>query len=264
MPDRFILPLMQLHTQPLPFYTSSLLSVPHGCFCRLGGISPSPFDSLNLSYHVGDRDSHVTANRKRAMAALQIEHIVSVRQTHSDQILILEQTLENFEPQGYDAIISSLPGVGLLIQQADCQAVLLFDPEKQVIAAVHCGWRGSVLNIIEKTVCCLQEYFHVRPADLRVVISPSLGPCCAEFIHYKKELPEWMYGFQTQPHFFDFWAMSRQQLQNAGVFPEHIEVAAVCTCCHESFFSYRREKKNSGGTGGRHGSIIALPGKTGG
>jgi copper oxidase (laccase) domain-containing protein len=99
----------------------------------------------------------------------------------------------------------------------------------------------------------------VAPNTLLAVISPSLGPCCAEFIHYRKELPTWMHAYQIRPHYFDFWAISRQQLIDAGVLPAHIDVATICTCCNPQFFSYRRATKTSGGRTGRNGSIIGLP-----
>ena len=127
----------------------------------------------------------------------------------------------------------------------------------QAVAAAHCGWRGSVLNIIATTVAALCTTFAVRPDSLRAVISPSLGPCCAEFIHYRTELPEWMHAYQVRPNHFDFWAISRRQLVEAGLRPEHIDTAGLCTRCRREFFSYRRAAK-TGGVTGRNGSIIGL------
>jgi copper oxidase (laccase) domain-containing protein len=99
----------------------------------------------------------------------------------------------------------------------------------------------------------------VAPANLLAVISPSLGPCCAEFIHYKNELPAWMHAFQIRPHHFDFWAISRKQLLDAGVLPGHIDTAGLCTRCNSRFFSYRRARATADGITGRNGSVIGLP-----
>lgn len=250
---------MKLHSAPLSFYTSSLLSVPHGMFRRSGGTSSAPFASLNFSEHIGDRQERVQTNRTLAIGALQLRSLVAVRQVHADRVLVVDQEHTHGELEGYDAIISTLAGVGLLIQQADCQAVLLHAPQQEVVAAVHCGWRGSVTDIIGKTIHCLQSACGVNPADLRAAISPSLGPCCAEFIHYQRELPAWMHAFQVRPAYFDFWAISRRQLMTAGVPAKQIDIAAVCTRCDHNFFSYRRAQQEDNGITGRNGSIIGLP-----
>lgn len=250
---------MQLQETSPPHYTSHLLPVPHGMFSNAGGVSSELFASLNLSYHVGDQPDRVLSNRNRALASLGLRHLVSVNQVHSDHILLVEEEHARVELKGYDALISTLPGTGLLIQQADCQAVLLSAPQSGVVAAIHCGWRGSVIDIIGKTIQCLQDRYGVTPNSLLAAISPSLGPCCAEFIHYRKELPAWMHAYQVRPHYFDFWAISRRQLLDAGVLPAHIDMAALCTRCHPKFFSYRRASKTTNGVTGRNGSIIGLP-----
>ncbi|MCL2457500.1 MAG: polyphenol oxidase family protein [Desulfobulbus sp.] len=241
------------------YYISRLLTVPHGMFTCAGGASQAPFASLNLGYRVGDAARRVLDNRARARDVLGLRHLVSVRQVHGDRILRVDPTHLDTEPEGYDALISPLPGIGVLIQQADCQAVLLEAPEAKVVAAVHCGWRGSVLDLIGKTIHCLRIEYGAEPAGLLAAISPSLGPCCAEFIHYRQELPAWMHAFQVRPHHFDFWAISRKQLLDAGVLAHHIDTAGLCTRCNPQFFSYRRAHALADGVTGRNGSVIGLP-----
>jgi len=250
---------MQFRENPLPYYTSPFLPVPHGMFSCAGGVSTGPFASLNFSSSVGDLADRVQVNRTRAAEALHLPHLVSVKQVHADRVLVVKPAHLADEMTGYDAMISNLPGTGLLIQQADCQAILLAAPQQGVIAAIHSGWRGSVLDIIGKTIRCMQTDFGVAPENLAAVISPSLGPCCAEFTHYRQELPLWMHAFQVEPLFFDFWAISRHQLAKAGVRPERIDVAALCTRCNQQFFSYRRATRTADGITGRNGSIIGLP-----
>ena len=250
---------MPLRINPIPHYTSDLLTVPHGMFTAAGGSSNTKFASLNLSYHVGDDDGHVQANRRLAQAALGLDRLCSAHQVHGDQILVIDEGQSADEVHGYDALITNLPGTGLLIQQADCQAVLLSAPDQGIIAAIHCGWRGSVLNIIGKTIQRLRQQFGVAPAKLLAVISPSLGPCCAEFVHFRNELPDWMHTYQVRPQHFDFWAISRRQLEECGVLPAHIDVTGLCTRCNHQFFSYRRASAVQGGITGRNGSIIGLP-----
>jgi len=249
-----------MHLQPsFPFFTSDLLPVPHGCFTCQGGVSTPPFASLNLSYATGDNPEKVAMNRARSLKALGLRHLVSVKQIHGDHILLAREDHQDQEVEGYDAIISDRPDTGILIQQADCQAILLWAPQPRVIAAIHCGWRGSVQGIIGKTIEAMRHHFGVDPGVLRAVISPSLGPCCAEFINYRSELPEWMHAYQARANYFDFWAISHRQLQEAGVKDAFIDLAGICTRCNLQFFSYRRAVSTADGITGRNGSVIGLP-----
>jgi copper oxidase (laccase) domain-containing protein len=89
----------------------------------------------------------------------------------------------------------------------------------------------------------MEDELGCRPSDLLAAISPSLGPCCAEFRNFRRELPETFRDFQPTPGSFDLWAISRRQLLEAGLQPENIEFAGRCTVCEcEHFFSYRAEK----------------------
>lgn len=227
-------------------------------FTRRSGVSPSPFSSLNLSLGVGDSRTNVLKNRQQVKKVLDIGILVTSQQIHSDKIFCADSIGEDKEVQGYDALITSKPRTGLLIQQADCQAILLHDPVKRVIAAIHCGWRGSVLNIIKKTIERLTCEYGADPLSLRAVISPSLGPCCAEFKNYIQEIPESLHNYQVKSNHFDFWKISKDQLIAAGLHKKHIETVSICTFCNQDFFSYRRMKKQGGQTTGRHGSAICL------
>jgi len=103
-------------------------------------------------------------------------------------------------------------------------------------------------------VRCLQENFGSRPPDLLVGISPSLGPCCAQFINYRQELPPEFWPYQIRPDYFDLWRLSQDQLQAQGVRPEQIQLAGLCSRCQAAdFFSYRRDRHT-----GRNATVIAL------
>ena len=87
------------------------------------------------------------------------------------------------------------------------------------------------------------DEFGCDPGDIRAGIGPSLGPCCAEFLNYKDELPQSFLKYRQGEYHFNFWAISQDQLIKKGVHPDHIEVAGLCTRCHPNrFFSYRHEK----------------------
>lgn len=222
---------------------------------RHSGVSPAPYDSLNLSFGVGDADENVRENRQRVKEALGIPVLASAKQVHGDAVWVIDGVLnEDTELPGYDALVTNQPGVALMVQQADCQAVLLHDPVRQVVAAIHAGWRGSVANIIGKTLRIMTERFGTDPADLMAGISPSLGPCCAEFVNYRTELPVEFHSYEVSPSHFDFWAISRDQLVAAGVLSENIEIVRICTKCSPDYFSFRRERVT-----GRFGSLIMLP-----
>jgi len=139
-------------------------------------------------------------------------------------------------------VITDLSGVGILIKQADCQSVILYDPERGVVANVHCGWRGNVQNILGEVVARLVGDFSCIPSRILAAIGPSLGPCCGEFVDHKKIFPRAFEQFMVREHFFDMWAVSCWQLLDAGLLEENIELASICTRCRtDLFFSYRGE-----------------------
>ncbi len=223
----------------------------HGVFLRHGGASTGTFDSLNFGSNIGDNDAHVAENRKRAASALGLEELVGVHQVHGAD---LAEVLSTPFLKSCDGLYTQTRGLGLLIKHADCQAALFFDPMKQVIANVHCGWRGNVQNIYRKTVEVLQKKFGCKPENLLVCLSPSLGPDRSEFTQYKRELPKSFWEYQHKEYHFDLWEIAKMQLTSAGVLEHHIEVAELCTSeLKKDFFSYRRDKKT-----GRHGTVLAL------
>ena len=224
----------------------------HGVFKRYGGVSPAPWDSQNVSFGLGDDPQNVRANREGIKKALGCAYLVSARQVHESRVFFVkEDPGSDLEVEGFDALITNVAGLGLMIQQADCQAVMLFDPAEKAVGIAHVGWRGSVADIIANTVSAMGDAFKTDPADLIAAISPSLGPCCAEFVNYGTELPVSLHGYQVRPYYFDFWSISRNQLCTAGVRPENIHSAAICTCCTRDYFSYRRDRVT-----GRFASVI--------
>lgn len=246
---------------PLTLLRGRGLETPHVILTRGGGSSPPPFASLNLSYGVGDQPANVAANRQKVKLALGADILVSAGQVHGERIFRADDLEVDTEVQGYDALLTNRPGIGLLIQQADCQAVLLYDPERKAVAAIHCGWRGNVCSIIAKVVERMHEKYRCEPAMLQALISPSLGPCCAEFRNFENEFPPELHHFQVRPYYFDLWRLSAEQLTAAGVLPANIETMGICTACNPEYFSYRRSKREGLPTTGRNGSVILLPRK---
>lgn len=218
--------------------------IQHGVFSRHGGVSAGAFDSLNCSYDVGDQQQAVDENLERIKNFLQLDRLIWAHQVHGTTILT--------QPGAGDAFITTEKNCGLLIKHADCQAALIYDPIKKVIANVHAGWRGSVSNIYAKVVEELKNY-GCNPSNLLVCISPSLGPDSAQFLNYKTELPESFWEHQPKPYYFDFWSIAESQLMQTGVLKSHIEIAKKDTFTDSAYYSFRREKIT-----GRNASIIAI------
>jgi YfiH family protein len=228
----------------------------HGVFTRHGGLSDPPYESLNTSYTVGDRPEKVTGNLTRIKEVIGAHRLIFMNQSHGDHILLLRKGLHIpcGEIPSADAVITDIPGLAAMVNQADCQAVILFDPTRRVVANVHCGWRGHVQNILKRTVIRMTDTFGCKASDLLAAIGPSLGPCCAEFVSYKEIFPATFQAFMVRENHFDLWSTSRRQLERAGLRKENIEIAGICSrCCTDLFYSYRRE-----GRTGRFGTIVML------
>ena len=220
-------------------------------FTRWGGVSPAPYDKLNVSFHVGDEDSRVTENRMIITRALGADFLISSRQTHGKEITEVKRGMKK-EAQGFDALMTEKAGHALMIQHADCQAVVIHDPVNRAVANVHCGWMGSVSGILPKTVREMEKRYGSRPQDLFAAIGPSIGPCCYEFKGWKRLLPKNFHPFVSSDH-LDLKKVSLCQLKNSGLILKNIEINPTCTSCSRDFFSYRRE-----GITGRCATVVML------
>jgi YfiH family protein len=235
-------------------------AIGHGVFTRRFGYSTGVFQSLNVSFGLGDVVDHVRANRRRVARAIESEDLVFAQQVHGADIIIVNSENPGFDMDTDpvvgigDALITNVSGKFLIIQLADCQSILLYDPIQQVVANVHCGWRGSIKNILGRTIDVMDKHFQCNSADIIAGIGPSLGPCCAEFVNYRSEIPEKFWPYKSADDHFDFWSLSRDQLITAGVLQDNIETGRICTKCNtEEFFSYRGE-----GQTGRFASAIGI------
>lgn len=225
-------------------------------FDRWGGVSKGPFHELNVGFHVGDDPAAARENRRIISHEIGAQRLVSSVQAHGDKIELITDTIGGEEGDtlnGADGLLTDRPGLALMIQHADCQAVVLFDPIKGAIANVHCGWRGSVLNIVSRAVKAMAGRFGSNPKDLLAWVSPSLGPCCAEFKGWEGLLPASFIRFKTPLDHFDFWAVTRAQLSDAGVRAENIYISGDCTFCNKNYYSYRRD-----GMTGRCATVVML------
>jgi purine-nucleoside/S-methyl-5'-thioadenosine phosphorylase / adenosine deaminase len=252
-------------TDGLPVYRFAALpndGFVHAVSSRLGGVSAPPYDTLNLGLLVQDDPEHVEENRRRFAAALDgsTEQLVSTRQVHGDGLLVIDQHYRpGPEVVAADIQITDQPGWLLNLRYADCVPILLADPRRRAIAVIHAGWRGTRLKAAATAVAALVERYGCQPADIRAGIGPSIGPCCYEVgeevaSQFADRPFSVLRGDRPKPH-LDLWALNRAALESAGLLPERIELAAICTLCHQDlFFSHRA----MGYPAGRFGAAIGL------
>jgi YfiH family protein len=160
-----------------------------------------------------------------------------------------------------DALITGRPGCILGILTADCVPLLLIDPKRRLAAAVHAGWRGTLLGVACRTVQRLVEELGSRPEDLLATIGPSIGPCCysvgEEVIQaLRADWPEFegaaVRRSKSLCH-LDLRALNRLQLLQSGLAPANLHVLGDCTACRtDLYFSHRAES----GLTGRQLSLV--------
>jgi YfiH family protein len=163
--------------------------VKHGFSTRIGGLSPAPYDTLNLGTTVGDSLELVVRNRQVYAEALGIDHkaLVVPNQTHGANVVLV--TAEDAGRGAVDhatavpdtdALITDTPRLPLALHFADCAGVFLLDPEHKAIGMVHAGWKGTALKITAKAVEAMMKEFSTRPSKMLAAIGPAIGRCCCE------------------------------------------------------------------------------------
>ncbi|HHW14761.1 MAG TPA: peptidoglycan editing factor PgeF, partial [Firmicutes bacterium] len=247
--------------------------VRHAFSTRRGGVSAGPWASLNLGYGTGDAPQHVAENRRRLLAAVGLagRPLVTVRQVHGDGLVVVEGVADAEQAANLaaDGVLTASPEVAVAVLTADCLPVLLLDRRRKAVAAIHSGWRGTVLRIAGRAVRRMGEEFGTAPEDVLAAIGPGIGPCCYEvdrpvLERLAEAFPRQAEGFLSaldgdRAH-LDLRAAVLADLKESGVPDENVTVVDACTSCQpERFFSYRRQ----GGSTGRMAAVIGLQEGTG-
>jgi YfiH family protein len=215
-----------------------------GTICAVTG----RYDGQGREFDLSSQSESFADNLQRLRQSLDLPALAWLRQAHGDRIVEADPKTE---PPLADGLFTTTPGLGLLIRQADCQALVLTAPG--LAANLHVGWRGNTLNLPGRGLSFLCRRFHLSPRQFQAYLSPSLGPCCGEFINYRQEFPEFMRPFQVEGANFNLWAITAWQLFQAGLPRANLRLSALCTKSRpESFFSHRRQDK------GRFATIVAL------
>lgn len=263
---------------PLTFrHLAAQAGVRHGITRKL----PGWWRDGDMSLHTGGDRERVLATRRAWGEAIGIDArlAVAARQVHGwvvAAVTAADRGRGALEREtgipATDALVTDEPGVPLMLSFADCTPLLFHDPVRGVVGAAHAGWRGTVADIAGATVRTLLTRYGSKPADLLVGIGPAIGRCC-----YAVDAPvidAWSaldiadpaVAVETAPLAgrrqwrFDLARANRRLLERAGVRPERIEDAAICTSCQVADFPSHRAEH---GQAGRFSAIIALVGWAG-
>ncbi|MFV0490418.1 MAG: peptidoglycan editing factor PgeF [Pseudorhodobacter sp.] len=226
--------------------SDALHPIRHGFFTRKGGASSGIFQGLNCGTGSSDLTEVVAINRARVAEAMEVrpDHLLGVHQVHSAQAATLVTPPES--PIEADALVTATPGLALSVLTADCQPVLMADPQAGVIGAAHAGWKGARDGVLEATLEAM-ETLGAKRSEISAVIGPTIsqfayevGPEFVEsFIDEDPEYARFFANGESDRALFDLPGFGLFRLRAAGV--GHAEWTRHCTYRDEErFFSYRR------------------------
>ncbi len=257
----------------LPVHRSRLLATLPGIVHGLTGRVPGLGDADgNVGYSPPRDGNDAWEMRQKWSAAIGVdpESIVTAGQVHGTTVLHVTaaQAGRGGRPRTprlglADALITDEPGLALMTLHADCVPILLVDPQRPAIAAVHAGWRGTVNDIAGATLLAMQRAFGSQPANIVAYLGPAIGACCyqvgadvaAAWQPLAAAMPDDVLQRDGERWRFNLHAANRALLVRAGVPASQIERSAICTCCAaDDWFSHRGQ----GSATGRFGAIIAL------
>lgn len=224
---------------------------------RLGGVSPEPFNSMNLGLSVNDDEQNVRKNRELFFGRLGIElsQVSRCYQVHGNDVLVVNEAVTN---EKYDAQITNKPNVYLAVSVADCTPILIHDEKENAIAAIHAGWKGTVGKIVSNTLHKMQKSFGTKGEDCKAFIGT-----CISYENFEvgddvaKHFDDSMKRFDEQKlkWFVDLKSANKQQLIDFGMLSQNIEISSYCTVKNNDlFFSHRKEK----GVTGRMMAVIGM------
>lgn len=248
----------------LVYMRSDLLPLRHAFTTRLGGVSTGEWATLNLGSNRGDDPAAVRENYRRVteLFGAGIDDCVVTKQVHGTEVRVVTEKDRHIcmsaVPYEADGLVTNVRGLPIFCFVADCVPVLLGDAEAGVIAAVHCGWRSSVGDILGEALKKMRG-LSAEPGRIRAAIGPSIGSCCFET---DRDVPDaieaWLGGTeglverrQDGKYLVDLRGANARRLTQLGVPAVQIDVSDECTfCSHEKYWSHRY-------TRGRRGSQAA-------
>lgn len=221
---------------------------------RQGGCSTGNYAAFNINGYCGDDEVHIAANKVALCGLLGIDsnRLVMPHQVHDCVVRRIDGPQQGVI-EGVDAVMTDVPQLCIGVSTADCIPVLLYDSTHRAISAVHAGWRGTVLRIVQKAVEAMCDAYGTAPADLQAVIGPGISLDSFEVGDevYNQFLSA---GFDMQPisrrdakWHIDLPMCNRLQLMEAGIPADHIQMTNICTYQqYDRYFSARRLGIQSG------------------
>jgi len=215
---------------------------------------------FNLALHVADSEDALK-NRAALCRALGFpnENFTCCEQVHGSRVAIIDKSAvgrgafsRGDALQGFDAMITAVPGALLAMFAADCPLTLLADPQRRAIGICHSGRRGLAAGVIANTVAAMKRQFNSSPQDFLAGTAPSVEKSCYEVgkeiaKDFAEKHPDCLTPTQGGKYLLDLRGVVRAQLTAAGLKPENIEQSALCTRCRaDMFFSYRRDGEKAG------------------
>jgi len=228
----------------------------HGFIGRRGGKSVGPYAELNVSYRVGDDPKVVSQNVCDMKLAVGIHdgRIVTMRQVHGDHIVEVKDNKLK-EAGEADGMITAATDIFLGVLTADCVPILFVVPKNKLVAVVHAGWRGTLAGIAEKAARLFTDQLHVSPHEIEVALGPSIGSCCYEvkddvtgpLLKRWDGIAETSIQKRNRKTYLDLRQLNRGVLLETGIAATNIFQIGPCTSCSPNdFFSYRRERSETG------------------
>ena len=224
------------------------------CFTtRHGGVSGGVYESMNLRLSSGDSMDNILKNYQIISGEIGIDDkkLVLSKQVHEANIAdVTSDDVGNgiYKENRFtsaDALVTNETGVPLVTFYADCVPVFLLDTKRKVLALVHSGWKGTVLEISHLTVLHMINKYSSSPEDIIAAIGPSISKCHFEVgeevgrVFYEHGMGEWVDESFEKPH-IDLKGCIFSQLTRAGIKKGNITVSDICTFCDEDFYSHRR------------------------
>ena len=243
--------------------------VRHAFSTRLGGVSEGPFASMNLNFGRGDPRENVEENFRRFCAAtgFSYESLTASAQDHHTVVRRVTAAGRGVgvthprDRESVDGLLTDDPAVTLVTYYADCTPLFFADPAHRAVGLGHSGWRGTAAKMGACMVRRMAVEFGTRPEDLIVAIGPSIGACCyevdeavaGEFRALQSLSPgSFLFAKENGKTMLDLWEANRRVLLEAGVLPEHISTARLCTRCNDRLLWSHRA------TGGVRGGLAAF------
>ncbi len=231
---------------------------------RHGGVSGSPYNTLNLSFQRADSRENVLENYRRLSENLGIplDKMVLSRQVHGSKVTVVDKShcgMGLIRENTYgdtDGLVTCERGVALVTFYADCTPVYLYDPVAGAIGLVHSGWRSTLMNISAQAVWKMQEAFGCKPDNIIAVLGPHIRQCCFEvgsdvyrqFVQVFPDMQHTMKPVGEKWH-IDLSGIIRHTLLQEGLTAGNIRDVGRCTVCEKELFFSHRGGKGSSGTG---------------